>query len=431
VVSSTCWKQEQKELLANLKTVEEALRLEKQLQDEIDAEKQAVQNLAEMTKEENTKAQHTKNQRTVWDMFLDLRIRLQPLLTTANCLPQYDIFTEFIEYTKQKDPNFEQQYATITNDIFGLIDDLLALQIALKDNNEETAAINIPNVRGDTTGNGEKLTEPKKTTHDVDSVWQRLSTAQEALVSYQNEVIEKWNSKTLIQAGINLTKLKALNQSAVKQVEQIMLQSKERLIRRSQLKREDYKILGKKEPPVQNTRSEVLTTREKYNPNDYDEEIYDDGDFYEMLLKELVESGTADVLDPMDMTRKYLNMKKLRKKRMKNVDRRASKGRKIKYVIHEKLVNFMAPQPNRYPQAYTETANQLFNSLFGKKFTGRSEESTKVNTTTHEISTDVTSSRRSSATTQTLNQNQKEQKEQMLSENSHGENRISNPLLSK
>jgi hypothetical protein len=67
------------------------------------------------------------------------------------------------------------------------------------------------------------------------------------------------------------------------------------------------------------------------------------------------------------MTRKYLTLRKLRKKRKKNVDRRASKGRKIKYIIHEKLVNFMAPQPNRYPLAYTETANQLFSSLFGQK----------------------------------------------------------------
>jgi hypothetical protein len=58
------------------------------------------------------------------------------------------------------------------------------------------------------------------------------------------------------------------------------------------------------------------------------------------------------------------------------VDRRASKGRKIKYVIHEKLVNFMAPQPNRYPLAYTETANQLFASLFGKKLNIQTEENT-------------------------------------------------------
>jgi protein AATF/BFR2 len=76
------------------------------------------------------------------------------------------------------------------------------------------------------------------------------------------------------------------------------------------------------------------------------------------------------------MTRKYLNLRKLRKKRTRIVDRRASKGRKIKYVIHEKLVNFMAPQPNRYPLAYTETANQLFASLFGRKSNVQTEEST-------------------------------------------------------
>lgn len=33
-----------------------------------------------------------------------------------------------------------------------------------------------------------------------------------------------------------------------------------------------------------------------------------------------------------------------RKSRKKNVDRKASKGRKIKYVTHPKMQNFMFPQ---------------------------------------------------------------------------------------
>ena len=49
------------------------------------------------------------------------------------------------------------------------------------------------------------------------------------------------------------------------------------------------------------------------------------------------------------------------KKKRKQVDRRASKGRKLRYHIQDKLVNFMAP----VEPAGHEIAAQLFGSLFG------------------------------------------------------------------
>ena len=43
------------------------------------------------------------------------------------------------------------------------------------------------------------------------------------------------------------------------------------------------------------------------------------------------------------------------------MDRRASKGRKLRYHVQEKLVNFMAPVQH----ADHDIATQLFSSLFG------------------------------------------------------------------
>lgn len=48
-------------------------------------------------------------------------------------------------------------------------------------------------------------------------------------------------------------------------------------------------------------------------------------------------------------------------KRRKLVDRRASKGRKIRYDVQEKLVNFMAPEEAGSPTL----ASRLFGRLFG------------------------------------------------------------------
>lgn len=52
------------------------------------------------------------------------------------------------------------------------------------------------------------------------------------------------------------------------------------------------------------------------------------------------------------------------RKRRKQVDRRASKGRKLRYHVHEKLVNFVAPRP---PAAEPAFATQLFANLFGRQ----------------------------------------------------------------
>lgn len=46
----------------------------------------------------------------------------------------------------------------------------------------------------------------------------------------------------------------------------------------------------------------------------------------------------------------------------KEVDRKASKQRKIRYIVHEKLVNFMVPQDNL---ALGESREAVLRSLFG------------------------------------------------------------------
>jgi protein AATF/BFR2 len=83
-----------------------------------------------------------------------------------------------------------------------------------------------------------------------------------------------------------------------------------------------------------------------------DAESYDDAEFYAQLLKELLEAsgpgggGGAAARAP---------------KQRKVVDRHASKGRRLRYAVVDKLVNFMAPQPMARPP----NAEQLLRRLFG------------------------------------------------------------------
>lgn len=112
-------------------------------------------------------------------------------------------------------------------------------------------------------------------------------------------------------------------------------------MKRTQLKRGQYKICGK----IESNKEEeaVLIGSKDRHLKDYDVEIFDDQDFYNQLLRELIDRKTNNVSDPIELSRRAIELQKLRTKNKKKVDTKASKGRKIKFDIHKPLVNFMAP----------------------------------------------------------------------------------------
>jgi len=163
-------------------------------------------------------------------------------------------------------------------------------------------------------------------------------------------------------------KFKAINRSVLVQIAQL-LEDKARLVKRTQLKRTPYHIFG--DPPAKSDETSTAPPTDdpvSKNALESDEtmdlEIYDDTDFYHSLLRELVEAGNAGVTDPITMGRNYLKIQKLRVKQKKKRDRKASKGRKLRYDVMAPLVNFMPPIKGREPPA---VADELFTCLFGRK----------------------------------------------------------------
>jgi protein AATF/BFR2 len=141
------------------------------------------------------------------------------------------------------------------------------------------------------------------------------------------------------------------------------------LIEKTQLKREAYKVLGRPHSD--------LTVDRVFN-------IYNDYDFYQALLKDFLANndatyvpteggaGGADddiYLDGADigLTQKFLakrqKLKEAQASKKKEVDRKASKHRKIRYVVHEKIVNFMTPLENLMAQ---EGKENIVMNLFGQ-----------------------------------------------------------------
>ncbi|CAG9530407.1 unnamed protein product [Cercopithifilaria johnstoni] len=191
-------------------------------------------------------------------------------------------------------------------------------------------------------GKRKKLT-PKELMEEYEKRHDRFS-------AFRLSTLSKWDNRTTLSAiGVMKNKKRdfsGFESLVLKQIEQIM-NEKHRLLRRTQIKRHDIHRIGTDES------------------DNYDAEIFDDDDFYQQLLKELIERKSANVIDPVEMSRQWLEMQKLRQKRSKRekVDTKASKGRKVRYIVIPKLVNFFPSMAEKATWSH-EKRNQLFKSLF-------------------------------------------------------------------
>ncbi|KAJ3254420.1 hypothetical protein HK103_007214 [Boothiomyces macroporosus] len=317
-------------------------RLEQQEEDE----KAMLKKMSENQKMEIEKGQHVKSQLTLWDGILDLRVRIQKGVEAANILPQHSVY-----YDHLNEEGVDEKVQEATGALQSLLNNLVDMRMNLLDNSNEKFDISI---------------KRKRDEDDIDewlhSTWEEvLQPMEKGFKKYKYDTIEKWNNKVQVANSVTLQKkFKVINQSIVSQLQAIENDT-DRLIKRTQLNRGNYKIIGKIESAPENDEE----TRDKHL-NDYDKEIFDDGDYYQQLLKELIESRLTDTEDPVLLGMRYAQLKQLQnKKAKKNVDTKASKGRKIRYHVQEKIQNFMAPEPRG--TWHEEMVEELFSGLLGRK----------------------------------------------------------------
>lgn len=310
-----------------------------------------------------------KVQLQLWEKLLEMRIKSQKLLTLANSLPFGTTFDSL-----NTNSEFSEAISSTTDVILSLLDKNRDLQKNLVEQFPESQ--DIPKATRKRKFKSNESLEAKRA--HIDQIWDDLNSFTSNYTPYRNSVIQKWHDRTKI--ATNVKSLKNMeNQSVVQKIDNILLNRND-LIRKTQIYRGGYEIIGHaiEQPSLENTRAEVaLEVPHENDPfeiplkkdtNIYISEIYDDSDFYHQLLRELIEFKTSTSSNPQELEQKYQELHQLRKGMKKSVDTRASKGRKIRYVVHNKLVNFMAPVPD--DDKWTEeTKTELYNSLFDKLMT--------------------------------------------------------------
>lgn len=230
----------------------------------------------------------------------------------------------------------------------------------------ETAALSLWNMLGDlrqtlaehqTAGdaNQKKRKRPAPATVETSSVdiWSQMCELEAQSLSHRRGVLDKWSRKVRGARSSTLSNTnrgKLLNTSSEEQNMTAVLETYV-----SKESRND-------KPSASNTKSEARIA-------------YDDTAFYQSLLRDLVEQRMAAsanggvMLDSLSTqlarsgtTNPITGMRKDKVKR--TVDTKASKGRKMKYNVHEKLQNFMAPEDRG---SWSNRArDEFFASLLGR-----------------------------------------------------------------
>lgn len=332
--------------------------------------------------EEVEKGRAVKNQIALWDQLLEARIKLQKALLTTNQLPQPDVFPVFKD---KGGPEFASALKNSHKALKALLRSLVDLQEELLFQYPDTRYLVSgtkpkPESEEEISSEDEELVEEKKQQRrappkrklEVDSYPSFMAKRFADFTVYRNRTLQKWHDKTKLASGKLGKGFGAFERSILTQIDHILM-DKERLLRRTQTKRSVYQVLGKPEPVTQPV-PESLPGQPETLPQapanahlkDLDEEIFDDDDFYHQLLRELIERKTSS-LDPNDqvaMGRQWLAIQKLRSKIHKKVDRKASKGRKLRFHVLSKLLSFMAPID--HTTMNDDARTELYRSLFGQ-----------------------------------------------------------------
>lgn len=307
-------------------------------------QKTIAASISQASKADATKGRAVKQQRSAFDALLNARIKLQKGLTATNQLteaqPDVDADTDAFKSAES---------AALT--LWSTLEDL---RLTLVD--------------AQTTDESKKRKRPSPATPSTStsSLWKRMADLESDSVMHRRAVLDKWSLKV---RGANATtlansKTKLLGSAAGKQQTITAVLD-------AHVASETADLRSAKR--ARNASATPTTNGETAEQVD----IYDDSVFYQSLLRELVEQrmSSSDAitngLDTLHLlpSRNVHHVTGMRKDKVKrDVDTRASKGRKMRFDVHEKLQNFMAPEERG---AWTRHArDEFFASLLGRTASG-------------------------------------------------------------
>ncbi|KAH8128986.1 hypothetical protein FP744_10007569 [Trichoderma asperellum] len=271
-----------------------------------------------------------QQQRKIYDGLLNMRIRLQKAIVAANTFTTLD-----------SDSNSETE----------------AYEAA------EEAAIKLLNTISDLRENlapptaaGSKRKRALEIDFSNQQIWEQIQQDDQRSIKFREDRLDKWSRKVQsVTVAAPASRLGAKPKTLISALQDQLANPDGRLVKRTRVPRSCA--------PAQ--ASKKITESE---------DVYDDADFYQLLLKELVDQRTVEsAAEQSSAVASVMLTANKEAKTRKVVDRKASKGRKLRFTVHEKLQNFMAPEDRR---SWEQGAiDRFFGTLFGQKMELNEEES--------------------------------------------------------
>ncbi|KAF8629041.1 hypothetical protein AX15_003542 [Amanita polypyramis BW_CC] len=298
--------------------------------------------------DDKRKGKAVSRQIAIWDALLEARIRMQKAVNSANRLPRPSDIDAYI-----RQPSCREALNKMLDEALLLSDELYDLQEYLLTKNE---GLSLPPRKRRRPDDREEVDYNKQ----LENASTDVVAVEHTMHPWLVQTLHKWSAKiqavapfVLLPSNRNaFSKGSQQVKSAVQLVEET-LRSSDKLLARTRIRRGKERRIG-------------VTAEEHSGVKDADgieedPELFDDTDFYQQLLRDVIDSkgnvGGAD--DWMIMQKE--------KRAKKKVDTKASKGRKIRYQVHEKIQNFMVPVPV-IGAWHEEQTDELFASLLGKGF---------------------------------------------------------------
>ncbi|EAL88833.1 rRNA-processing protein bfr2 [Aspergillus fumigatus] len=296
--------------------------------------------ISQAAKADAAKGRAVKQQRATFDALLNARIKLQKGLTAINRL---SVTTKGSDETPSIDGEAIKSAESAALALWSTLEDL---RLALAD--------------AQTQDESKKRKRPSAVSvaTSTDSLWKRMTDLESDAVPHRRTVLDKWSLKVRgSTAALPNARGKLLGASASSQ----------------------QTISAVIDAQVASETGDRAAKRRRHSSDEGPEPVYDDTVFYQSLLRDLVEqrmSSSDAITNGIDTLHLQLPSRQgihpitgMRKDKVKrDVDTRASKGRKMRFDVHEKLQNFMAPEDRG---TWTITAREeFFASLLGKTASG-------------------------------------------------------------
>lgn len=333
-------------------------------------EQEGLRMLSKSARSEVSRARAALEQVSTFDKLLELRIRFQPLLQAANKLPR----PRFAHVLTSKGKGMRQAASQARDKTAELVGSLLQLsrsracqwpgvaaslrtldrEIGLGHGTSSTSAVGAPGLCLDAHVMTARATQARRAgkrarpiaEHEDDSpaarldgLWLALSQQWAALLPTAEGLLDEASASAGLtsRAGGRSGALVTLGKPPSQQ-------AKEAAADEAVMRRRAHPRLGEA-TPIGHKLTAPKSSASGGGAVELDEEAYDDTALYHALLKDLTSSAEAAGHGAAVHESSGRGHKAGMRRVVRQVDRKASKGRRIRYTAFEELVSFVVPVP--------------------------------------------------------------------------------------